>query len=96
MGPFLISSSSPAFTSTVLLLSNVRPTAIGDGGSHLGLHDVWVDFSHAVHSVGSHNAEMGHVDPFASFLFYQRHPSQTVDIFRKQGSNFLGKGRERP
>lgn len=29
MGPFLISSGSPAFTSAVLLLSNVRPTATG-------------------------------------------------------------------
>lgn len=65
-----------------------------NGSSHLGLHDVGVDFSHAIDSMGTHNAEMGHVDPFASFLFYQRHPSQAVNIIRKQGRNFLAKGRE--
>lgn len=61
--------------------------------SHLGLHDVRVDLCYTVHRVAAHDAEVGHVDPFASFLLNERHSPHAADVFRKQGHNSLGEGR---
>lgn len=56
---------------------------------HCSCEDVGVYLGHTIHSMGSHNAQVGHVDPLLSTLLNERHAAHAIMITRELGSNVL-------
>lgn len=48
-----------------------------------------MNLSHAIDSVGAHDAQVGHVDPLLPTLLNERHTTQTVVVAGKLGGNSL-------
>lgn len=57
--------------------------------THSSFEDVRVDLGHAVDSMGTHDAQVGHVDPLLSTFLNERHAAQAVIITRVLSGNFL-------
>lgn len=56
---------------------------------HSSFEDVRVYLGHTVDSMGTHNAQMGHVDSFLSTFLNEGHTAQTTIITRIPSSNSL-------
>lgn len=56
---------------------------------HSGFDDVRVDAGHSVDSMGSNNAQMGHVDLLLVSFLNQRHAAQTIVVPREDLSDAL-------
>lgn len=56
---------------------------------HCSFEDVRVYLGHTVHSMGTHDAQVGHVEPLLSTFLNERHTAQTIMITRILSGNFL-------
>lgn len=72
-----------------MMCSPLNDTDLGFGVIHSSFEDVRVYLGYAVNSMGAHNAQMGHVDPFLSTFLNEGHAANTIIIARKPSSNVL-------